>query len=65
MLARMFVGEPAGAYDRLLDFSTAVTGTTFFVPTAAMLETLADPPAEPARVAKPDASLGIGSLRET
>src|SRR6478609_4263670 len=59
MLERMFVGEPAGAYDRLLDFSTAVTGTTFFVPTAAMLETLAEPPAEPAR-AKPDASLGIG-----
>ena len=63
MLERMFVGEPAGAYDRLLDFSTAVTGTTFFVPTAALLETLAEPPAEPARVAKPDASLGIGSLR--
>jgi putative iron-dependent peroxidase len=42
MLARMFVGVPAGSYDRLLDFSTAVTGTTFFVPTAAMLDTLAD-----------------------
>ena len=35
MLERMFVGAPAGAYDRLLDFSTAITGTTFFVPTAA------------------------------
>ena len=63
MLERMFVGDPPGAYDRLLDFSTAVTGTTFFVPTAAMLETLAEPPAEPARAAEPDASLGIGSLR--
>jgi putative iron-dependent peroxidase len=60
MLERMFVGEPPGAYDRLLDFSTALTGTTFFVPTAAMLETLAEPPASaPAR----SASLGIGSLR--
>ena len=34
MLERMFVGAPPGSYDRLLDFSTAVTGTTFFVPTA-------------------------------
>jgi putative iron-dependent peroxidase len=59
MLHRMFVGVPPGAYDRLLDFSTAVTGTTFFVPTASMLGDLAEPPA-----AVPDAtSLGIGSLR--
>ena len=48
MLERMFVGVPAGAYDRLLDFSTAVTGTTFFVPTAAMLEQLAQPLTDPA-----------------
>jgi putative iron-dependent peroxidase len=40
MLHRMFVGVPPGSYDRLLDFSTAITGTTFFVPTAAMLEAL-------------------------
>src|SRR4051794_31416561 len=59
MLQRMFVGVPAGAYDRLLDFSTAVTGTTFFVPTAAMLEALVQPPA----VAATERSLGIGSLR--
>ena len=38
MLERMFVGAPPGSYDRLLDFSTAVTGTTFFVPTAGMLD---------------------------
>jgi putative iron-dependent peroxidase len=30
MLQRMYVGEPPGAYDRLLDFSTPHTGTTFF-----------------------------------
>ena len=41
MLGRMFIGAPPGAYDRLLDFSTAITGTTFFVPTAPMLEALA------------------------
>lgn len=32
MLQRMFVGEPAGFHDRILDVSRAVTGTTFFVP---------------------------------
>src|SRR3954454_5207298 len=32
MLERMFVGVPEGAYDQLLDFSRAVTGSTFFVP---------------------------------
>ena len=37
MLTRMFVGEPAGNYDRILDFSTPHTGTLFFVPTFDML----------------------------
>ena len=32
MLRNMFVGKPPGNHDRLLDFSTAVTGTLFFVP---------------------------------
>jgi putative iron-dependent peroxidase len=41
MLERMFVGDPEGSYDRILDFSRAVTGTTFFVPTRGFLETLA------------------------
>jgi porphyrinogen peroxidase len=40
MLQRMFIGEPPGAYDRLLDFSTPQTGTTFFAPTRARLQTL-------------------------
>jgi porphyrinogen peroxidase len=64
MLERMFVGVPPGAYDRLLDFSTAMTGTTFFVPTASMLDELAEPAAEPAAAdAEKPESLGIGSLR--
>ncbi|MDR0827159.1 MAG: Dyp-type peroxidase [Desulfovibrio sp.] len=42
MLENMFVGEPKGNTDRLLDFSTAVTGTLFFVPTLEMLEDLGD-----------------------
>jgi putative iron-dependent peroxidase len=43
MLRRMFIGEPEGNYDRILDFSTAVTGSLFFAPTAAFLDDL--PPA--------------------
>ena len=62
MIKRMFVGAPPGAYDKLLDFSTAVTGVTFFVPTASMLEALGEPPAEEAAPSEP--SLGIGSLRD-
>ena len=38
MLHNMFVGKPAGNYDRLLDFSRAVTGNLFFVPSATFLE---------------------------
>ena len=44
MLHNMFVGDPPGTTDRILDFSTAVTGTMFFVPTADFLD---DPPALP------------------
>ncbi|MCA0340356.1 MAG: Dyp-type peroxidase, partial [Proteobacteria bacterium] len=40
MLQRMFVGEPEGSYDRLLDFSTALTGATFFAPSRATLNKL-------------------------
>jgi putative iron-dependent peroxidase len=71
----MFIGVPPGNHDRILDFSTAVTGNLFFVPTA---DFLADPPARSAEVSTPgtteepptpteppanDGSLGIGSLR--
>jgi porphyrinogen peroxidase len=41
MLVNMFVGQPPGNYDRLLDFSRAVTGTLFFVPSATFLENVA------------------------
>src|SRR5213083_1124341 len=40
MLQNMFVGKPAGNYDRLLDFSRAVTGNLFFVPSATFLENI-------------------------
>jgi putative iron-dependent peroxidase len=43
MLRRMFLGEPEGNYDRILDFSVAKTGTLFFTPSAGFLDHL--PPA--------------------
>ena len=42
MLENMFVGKPPGNYDRLLDFSRAVTGNLFFVPSATFLENVAE-----------------------
>src|ERR1700729_215637 len=42
MLENMFVGNPPGNYDRLLDFSRAMTGNLFFVPSATFLETVAE-----------------------
>lgn len=38
MLQNMFVGKPPGNYDKILDFSRAVTGNLFFVPSATFLE---------------------------
>ncbi|HEY6334131.1 MAG TPA: Dyp-type peroxidase [Blastocatellia bacterium] len=38
MIENMFIGRPPGNYDRLLDFSTAVTGSLFFAPSAGFLE---------------------------
>jgi putative iron-dependent peroxidase len=50
MLTNMFIGDPPGNYDRILDFSRAVTGSLFFVPSVPLLEELADrtPGAAPA-----------------
>ena len=73
MLANMFLGNPPGNYDRILDFSTATTGTLFFVPTADWLD---DPPPRPTPAAPASAtpsptgsptddSLHIGSLKRS
>ena len=61
MLENMFVGRPPGTYDRILDFSTAVTGNLFFVPSADFL----DDPTAPPPPRSPDGSLRIGGLRDT
>jgi porphyrinogen peroxidase len=73
----MFIGRPPGNTDRILDFSTAVTGSLFFAPDAAFLEDPPDPPSAGLGAAGPaaadnvspgnapagDDSLGIGSLK--
>ena len=45
MLRNMFLGTAAAPHDRILDFSTAVTGTLFYVPSAGFLDDLPAPPA--------------------
>jgi putative iron-dependent peroxidase len=42
MLENMFIGRPPGNYDRLLDFSRAVSGSLFFAPSATFLDSLGD-----------------------
>lgn len=63
MLRNMFLGDGQASHDRILDFSRAVTGTLFFVPSADFLDDLPDPPA--AVAAPAGESLGIGDLRKT
>ncbi len=60
MLERMFIGVPRGNHDRILDFSTAVTGGLFFVPSAEFLDGL---DGETAPGDSGWGSLGIGSGR--
>lgn len=69
MLDNMFIGSPAGNYDRLLDFSTPKTGTLYFVPTASFLKNIASGapaleavPAEAGGEVAPRPSSGNGSL---
>jgi putative iron-dependent peroxidase len=40
MLRRMFLGDPYGSHDRILEFSTALTGSLFFAPTGDFLDDL-------------------------
>jgi putative iron-dependent peroxidase len=70
MLENMFVGRPPGNYDRLLDFSRAVTGSLFFAPSVTFLEAIgedqpatATPEDSVSATRQSDGSLGIGSLK--
>ncbi|WP_342222336.1 Dyp-type peroxidase [Nocardia abscessus] len=51
MLTRMFLGTDEAAYDRILDFSVALTGTSFFAPTVDFLDDLPPAPSETAEPA--------------
>ena len=42
MLENMFIGDPVGNTDRLLDFSTPITGTLFFAPSYDLLAKLGE-----------------------
>jgi porphyrinogen peroxidase len=72
MLENMFIGQPPGNYDRLLDFSVAKTGNLFFVPSATFLENIGDDdpvaalspaPDVPTPAPRREGSLDIGSLK--
>jgi len=77
MLENMFVGRPPGNYDRILDFSKAVTGSLFFAPSASFLDSVTPTGAAATSTASApiqqdsspkagrarDGSLGIGSLK--
>ena len=69
MLENMFLGSPPGNTDRILDFSTALTGCNFFAPAADFLDDPPGPPAAQDETAAPETlttttgSLGIGSLK--
>ncbi len=59
MLRNMFLGDPPGNTDRILDFSTAVTGSLFYAPSAGFLDGLGAPGTA---ATASDGSLGIGNL---
>jgi len=64
MLENMFIGRPPGNYDRILDFSTPVTGNLFFIPTSTFLDGISpDQPAPPVHAAQNPAP--ISALSET
>jgi porphyrinogen peroxidase len=74
MLQNMFVGRPPGNYDRLLDFSKAVTGSLFFAPSSTFLDNISgdapeaadssangkSPAAHPASPVVPAPTLSVG-----
>jgi porphyrinogen peroxidase len=58
MLENMFIGRPPGNTDRILDFSTAVTGSLFFAPAADFLENPPDPRSAAAAVGDTASAVG-------
>jgi len=62
MLENMFIGRPPGNYDRLLDYSRAVTGTLFFAPSATFLESVAAGVAVPTSAGSSSDGQGAGEI---
>jgi len=60
MLTHMFIGDPPGNTDRVLDFSTAITGGLFFAPPGDFLDDPPEPPGAPGS-AQEAGSAGAGS----
>jgi porphyrinogen peroxidase len=60
MLVNMFIGRPPGNHDRILDFSTAVTGGLFFAPSADFLDDLPRPPGSAASKPSCQAASRVG-----
>ncbi len=65
MLENMFIGRPPGNYDRILDFSTAVTGSLFFVPTATFLDSVSPVQSSPATSSEAQSDPTSSSSTET
>jgi porphyrinogen peroxidase len=70
MLRNMFVGNPPGNTDRILEFSTPLTGNLYFVPSADFIDDPPSPDSGSPQIAETvagsatrDGSLGIGSLK--
>jgi putative iron-dependent peroxidase len=73
MMENMFIGDPPGNHDHLLDFTRPVTGTNFFAPSQQLLAVLAAgtpvrtdavaPAASESPVARRAGMLEIGSLK--
>jgi putative iron-dependent peroxidase len=61
MLSNMFIGLPPGNTDRILDFSTAITGCLFFAPCADFLDDPPEPPGAASTTSAADASATAAS----
>jgi len=64
MLENMFIGSPPGNYDRILDFSTAITGSLFFIPTASFLDSVSSDQPDSAASAREQSSAMVSAQHE-
>src|ERR1700721_2022865 len=68
MLENMFIGRPPGNYDRILDFSHALTGNLFFVPSATFLDAVSGSDAaatDPVKTVVPESAIARDDSRKS